>query len=127
MSTDIKHVTCMARLQHKIELTLSVSVNSHASFPGRGHHAVSFRDAIITFTSLSSHNPLVLWLHNRIDSDSQTSSSECSLSEGRMQGRQPFCREFAIRQRVRKSTGLVQEELAIRYVLVPNGTFDLIV
>ena len=44
-----------------------------------------------------------------------------------MQERHPFYKGFAIRRRVRRSTGLVQEEIAIRYVLVPDEAFDLIV
>ena len=71
-------------------------------------------------------NPLVLWLHNRIPPESRMSSSECSLSEERMQGKHRFCGAFAIRPKVRRSTGEVQTGLAIRYVVVPDETFDLI-
>ena len=55
------------------------------------------------------------------------SNSECSLSEERMLGKHRFCRGFAIRPRVRRSTGLVQTELGIRYVLILDEIFDLIV
>ena len=75
----------------------------------------------------SSYDPLVLWLHNSIPSESQISSSECSLSEERMLAKHRFCRRFAIRQRVRRSIGEIQTELAARYVLVPDETFDLII
>ena len=78
---------------------------------------------IITFTSLSSYNPLVLWPHNNISPDSQMSSSECSLSEERMQGRHPFYRGFVIRRRVQRSTGMVYGEIAFRYILILDGTF----
>ena len=44
-----------------------------------------------------------------------------------MQGRHPFYKGFAIRPRVRRSTGSAQGEIGIRYVLVPDETFDLIV
>ena len=81
----------------------------------------------ITFASLSSYDALVLWLHNRIAPDSKISSSECSLSEERMQGRRQFYREFAIQRKVQRSTGLIEEELAIGYGLIPVETFDLII
>ena len=70
---------------------------------------------------------LILRLCNRIARGSQMSDSECSLLEEPMQGRHPFYKGFAIRQRVRRSTGLVHRELAIRYILVPDETFYLIV
>jgi len=44
-----------------------------------------------------------------------------------MQERHPFYKGFAIRRRAQRSTGLVQEEIAIRYVLVLDEAFDLIV
>jgi hypothetical protein len=62
--------------------------------------------------------------------DSQMSSSECSLSEEQMQGRQPSNREFAIRRRVRRSTGSVQVELSSLQALfniLSNPTFPLLV
>ena len=78
----------------------------------------------------SSPSPVLLpttrWPHNRIPLESQMSSLECSLSEKRMLGKRRSCKGFAIRPRVRRSTSKVQSELAIRYVLVPDDTFDLI-
>ena len=76
---------------------------------------------------IAFYNPLALWLHNSITPDSQMSSSECSLSEERMQGKQPSCRGFAIQRRVQRSTGLINGEGAIGYILIPDETFDLIV
>ena len=58
---------------------------------------------------------------------SQISNSECSSLEEQMPGRLRFCRESATQQRVQRSTGLVRRVLAIRYVLIPNGAFNLIV
>ena len=86
----------------------------------------SERETVITFVGLSSY-PLVLWLHSRIAPESQMSSSECLLSEEQMQGRHPFCRGFVIQRRVQKSTGLIDAELAIGYVLAPKVIFDLII
>jgi len=61
---------------------------------------------------------------------SQMSNSECSSLEEQMRGRLPSCRGSATQQRVRRSTGLVRQVLAVGYVLIaliPNGGFNLMV
>jgi hypothetical protein len=69
----------------------------------------------------------VLWLHNRIFPMSQMSSSESSLLGKRTQERPPSSREFATPPRVQRSTVLIHRELAVGYVLVISGAFNLIV
>jgi len=86
--------------------------------------------AISTLTRLSSHKTFALWTHSRITPESQVSSFESSLSEEQMPGRRQFCRKSATPLRSRKYLGLIHRELAIRtigYVLVPRGTFVLII
>jgi hypothetical protein len=86
--------------------------------------------SIGTLTRLPSHKTFALWTHSRITSESQVSSFESSLSEEQMRGRRRFCRTCATTRRSRKYLGLVHGKLAIRtigYVLVPRGTFVLII
>jgi len=77
--------------------------------------------------------PFRLWLRFRLPPDtpmSQMSNSECSSLEEQMRGRLPSCRGSATQQRVRRSTGLVRQVLAVGYVLIaliPNGGFNLMV
>ena len=40
-----------------------------------------------------------------------------------MQARRPFCRGFVIRRRIQRSTGKVDGEIAIRFVLVYDENF----
>jgi hypothetical protein len=75
-----------------------------------------------------SHNTLVPWTHNNSFLKSPTmSSSESLLSEEQMQGRPPFCKEFAIPPRVHISTDLIRGEGASGYVLILCSAFDFIV
>jgi len=86
--------------------------------------------SISTLTRLPSHKSFALWTHSRITPESQVSSFESSLSEEQMPGRRQFCRKSATPLRSRKYLGLIHRELAIRtigYVLVPRGTFILII
>ena len=88
--------------------------------------------SISTLTCLPSHKTFTLWTHSRISPESQISSFESSLLEEQIRGRRRFCRKCATPtpRRSRKYLGLVHGELAIRtigYVLVPSGTFVLII
>ena len=58
-------------------------------------------------------------------SASQISGSEYSSLEEQMRGRLRSCRGSAKRQRAQRSTGLAHGVLAIWYVFVSNGAFNL--
>jgi hypothetical protein len=73
-----------------------------------------------------SHNTWVPWIHSRISLDSQKmSGSGSSLSEEQMRGRPPFFRGYVTPRTVRKSTELVNGEIASGYVLPPSVSFHL--
>jgi hypothetical protein len=55
------------------------------------------------------------------------SSSESSLLEGQTPGRRPSCSESVTPQRVQRSTGVINGDVARGYVPVPSGTFNLII
>ena len=69
-----------------------------------------------------------LWLQLRLQMRvpaSQMSSSEYSSLEEQMRGRLQFCKGSATQQRAQRFTGLADGVLAIRYVTIPNGAFNL--
>jgi hypothetical protein len=74
---------------------------------------------------LSCH--IVLWIHNKIFPKSQTSSSASSSLEKLTRGRHPSYKGFVTPPRAQRFTALIHRELAIWYVRIPGGTFDLIV
>jgi hypothetical protein len=55
------------------------------------------------------------------------SSSESSLLEGQMQARRPSCNECVTLRRVQRSTDVIHGDIVRGYVLVPSGTFNLII
>jgi hypothetical protein len=55
------------------------------------------------------------------------SSFESSLLGGRTLGRQPYCKKCVTPQRVQRSTGVINTDIARGYVLVSSGTFNLII
>jgi hypothetical protein len=64
----------------------------------------------------------------RIYPESHAASSfESSLLGGRTPGRRPYCKKCVTPQRVQRSTGVIERETARGYVLVPSGTFNLII
>ena len=111
-SADVCTV-CTTNTQHNLNFSLTRVVSRISTLP-----------------RLPSHKTFALWTHSRITPESQVSSFESSLSEEQMPGRRQFCRKSATPLRSRKYLGLIHRELAIRtigYVLVPRGTFILII
>jgi len=77
----------------------------------------SFRFPIATFLP---------WIHLRIFPKPQMSSSESLLLARPTQERHLSYKEFVTPPRVQRSTPSIHRELAIWYVLVPRGTYNLI-
>lgn len=102
---------------------LRSSPTSHGGSAGSWHNPTS------TFHHLHilRLNTEALWMHSRTVSESQISSSGSSLSGGQMRERPPYCKEFATPWIVQRSTGTIDRELAIEYVLATSGPSDLII